>query len=50
MCLEAGLTAAIIDSADQDLVDAMITAEVLIGQQLYSDDYVKAWKMQKGLA
>jgi 5-methyltetrahydrofolate corrinoid/iron sulfur protein methyltransferase len=49
MCMAAGLTAAILDSADQDLVEALITAEVLLGQQLYSDDYIKAWKMQKGL-
>ena len=49
MCLTAGLDAAILDSADQDLIDAMITAEVLLGKQLYSDEYVKAWKMQKGL-
>jgi 5-methyltetrahydrofolate corrinoid/iron sulfur protein methyltransferase len=49
MCLAAGLTAAILDAADRDLVEAMITAEVLQGKQLYSDDYVKAWKMQKGL-
>ncbi|MHB1034885.1 MAG: dihydropteroate synthase [Pirellulales bacterium] len=49
MCMAAGLTAAIVDSADQDLIDAVITAEVLLGQQLYSDDYIKAWKMQKGL-
>jgi hypothetical protein len=27
----------------------MITAEVLLGKHLYSDDYIKAWKMQKGL-
>ena len=31
-----------------DLIDAMITAEVF-GSILYSDDYVKAWRMQKGL-
>lgn len=49
MCLAAGLTAAIVDSADKDLVDALITAEVLMGKELYSDDYIKAWKMQKGL-
>jgi 5-methyltetrahydrofolate corrinoid/iron sulfur protein methyltransferase len=49
MCLTAGLDAAILDAADQDLIDAMITAEVLLGKQLYSDEYVKAWKMQKGL-
>ena len=49
MCLTAGLDAAIVDAADQDLIDAMITAEVLMGKHLYSDEYVKAWRMQKGL-
>jgi len=49
MCLAAGLDAAILDAADQDLVEAMITAEVLLGKHLYSDEYVKAWRMQKGL-
>ena len=49
MCLTAGLDAAILDSADDDLIDAMITAEVLLGKHLYSDEYLKAWKMQKGL-
>jgi len=49
MCLAAGLDAAIMDAADQDLVEAMISAEVLLGKHLYSDDYVKAWRMQKGL-
>jgi 5-methyltetrahydrofolate corrinoid/iron sulfur protein methyltransferase len=49
MCLTAGLDAAIVDAADQDLIDAMITAEVLLGKNLYSDEYVKAWRMQKGL-
>jgi len=50
MCMAAGLTAAILDAADHDMIDALITAEVLLGKQLYSDDYLKAWKMQKGLA
>lgn len=49
MCLTAGLDAAIVDSADQELIEAMITAEVLLGRNLYSDEYVKAWRMQKGL-
>ncbi len=49
MCLTAGLDAAILDADDQELMDAMITAEVLLGKHLYSDEYVKAWKMQKGL-
>ncbi len=50
MCLTAGLNAAIVDAADKDLVEAMITAEVLLGKHLYSDDYVKAWRIQKGLS
>jgi 5-methyltetrahydrofolate corrinoid/iron sulfur protein methyltransferase len=50
MALAAGLDAAIMDADDEDLVHAMITAEILLGKHLYSDDYVKAWKMQKGLA
>lgn len=50
MCVAAGLSAAIMDAADKDLVDAMITAEVLLGKHLYSDDYIKAWRIQKGLS
>jgi len=49
MCLTAGLDAAIIDAADQELVEAMIATEVLMGKNLYSDDFIKAWKVQKGL-
>ena len=49
MCLAAGLDAAIMDAADQDLVEAAISAEVLLDKQLYSDDYIKAWRMQKGI-
>ncbi len=49
MCLAAGLDAAIMDAADKDLVEAAITTEVLMGKHLYSDDFIKAWRMQKGL-
>jgi len=49
MCLTAGLDAAIMDAADKDLVEASITAEVLLGKHLYSDDFVKAWRIQKGI-
>lgn len=49
MCMAAGLDAVIMDAADKDLVDAAISAEVLLDKQLYSDDYLKAWRMQKGL-
>ena len=50
MALAAGLDAAIMDAADKDLVEGAITAEVLLEKHLYSDDYLKAWRMQKGLA
>jgi 5-methyltetrahydrofolate corrinoid/iron sulfur protein methyltransferase len=49
MCIAAGLDAAIVDAADKDLAEAAITAEVLLEKHLYSDDYIKAWRMQKGL-
>jgi 5-methyltetrahydrofolate corrinoid/iron sulfur protein methyltransferase len=49
MCMTAGLDAAIMDAADKDLVEAAVTAEVLLGKHLYSDDFIKAWKMQKGI-
>jgi 5-methyltetrahydrofolate corrinoid/iron sulfur protein methyltransferase len=49
MCLAAGLDAVIMDAADKDLVEAGVTAEVLLEKHLYSDDYLKAWRMQKGL-
>ncbi len=49
MCLAAGLDAVIMDAADKDLVEAAVTAEVLLEKHLYSDDYIKAWRMQKGL-
>jgi len=49
MCLAAGLDAAIMDAADKELVEAAVTAEVLLDKHLYSDDYLKAWRMQKGI-
>ena len=49
MAIAAGLDAAIMDAADKELVEAAVSAEVLLEKHLYSDDYIKAWKMQKGL-
>lgn len=49
MAIAAGLDSAIMDAADQDLVEAAITAEILLDKHLYSDDYIKAWRMQKGI-
>jgi 5-methyltetrahydrofolate corrinoid/iron sulfur protein methyltransferase len=50
MCIAAGLDAAIMDAADKELVEAAVSAEVLLEKHLYSDDYLKAWRMQKGIA
>ena len=49
MCIAAGLDAAIMDAADKELVEAAVSAEVLLEKHLYSDDYLKAWRMQKGI-
>jgi 5-methyltetrahydrofolate corrinoid/iron sulfur protein methyltransferase len=49
MSLAAGLDAAIMDAADKDLVEAALAAEVLMDKLLYSDDFVKGWKVQKGI-
>lgn len=49
MAIAAGLDAAIMDAADKELVEAAVTAEVLLAKHLYSHDYVKAWRMQKGI-
>ncbi len=49
MAITAGLDSAIMDAADTELVEAAITAEVLLNKNLYSDDYIKAWKMQKSI-
>ncbi len=44
MCIGAGLDAAILDPHDEQLMNTMITAEVLMNQAIYSDDYLKAYK------
>jgi 5-methyltetrahydrofolate corrinoid/iron sulfur protein methyltransferase len=41
MLMSHGLEAAIVDVEDQDLVAAMKTAEILLNQKLYADDYLK---------
>ncbi len=50
MCIAAGLDAAIMDAADKELVEAAVSAEVILEKHLYSDDYLKAWRMQKSIA
>jgi 5-methyltetrahydrofolate corrinoid/iron sulfur protein methyltransferase len=47
MCIGVGLNAAIMDALDRDLMDAAITAEVLLEKQLYCDDYIAAYLSNK---
>ena len=45
MAVSAGLDAAIVDVLDTDLMDAAITAELLLNKQIYSDSFLKAGRM-----
>ncbi|MDP6686153.1 MAG: dihydropteroate synthase [Candidatus Omnitrophota bacterium] len=44
MALAAGLDAAIMDAADEKLVDAAITTDLLLEKQLYCDSYLEAYR------
>jgi 5-methyltetrahydrofolate corrinoid/iron sulfur protein methyltransferase len=44
MCLTCGLDSAIIDPFDTELVEAMITTELLLCKAIYADDFIKAYK------
>ena len=44
MAISAGLDAAIMDASDKELVDAAITAELLMEKQLYCDSYLDAYR------
>jgi 5-methyltetrahydrofolate corrinoid/iron sulfur protein methyltransferase len=48
MAIAAGLDAAIVDCLDEELMDAMITAELLLNQQVYSADFLKAYRASHG--
>lgn len=43
MAIGAGLNAAIMDALDKELMEAAISAEVLLEKQLYCDDYIAAY-------
>lgn len=44
MAVAAGLDAAILDAMDTEMMDAMITAELLMNKNVYCDDYLKAYR------
>jgi 5-methyltetrahydrofolate corrinoid/iron sulfur protein methyltransferase len=44
MAIACGLDAAILDPLDTNLMNSMITAELLMGKQIYCDHYLEAYK------
>jgi 5-methyltetrahydrofolate corrinoid/iron sulfur protein methyltransferase len=48
MAMAMGLDAAIVNVCDEELMQAVATAEILLGQEIYSDAYLKAYR-QKGM-
>jgi len=44
MAVASGLDAAILDVTDKDLMDSLITAELLMEKQLYCDSYLEAYR------
>jgi len=47
MCIAMGLDAAIMDPFDKEMIDAMITAELLLNKHIYSDSFLAAYRTQK---
>ena len=44
MAVANGLDAAILDPEDKDLVDALITAELILNKNIYCDSYLEAYR------
>lgn len=44
MAIAHGLDAAIVDPLDRDLMDALITAELILNKQIYCDAYLDAYR------
>jgi len=47
MAIAAGLDSAIMDPTDKDLMQAAISAELLMEKQIYCDDYISAYMRSK---
>lgn len=45
MAMTAGLDSAILDMGDTAMIDAIITAEMLMNKQIYTDSFLKAGRM-----
>jgi len=44
MCMAHGLDSVILDPLDKELMDSLITAELLLDKQLYCDAYLEAYR------
>lgn len=47
MAISAGLDASIHDPLDEDMMNSMITAEMLLNKVIYSDSFLKAYRQSK---
>ncbi len=50
MAMAMGLDAAILNVCDEELMQAVATAEILMGREIYSDAYLKAYRQRVGMA
>jgi 5-methyltetrahydrofolate corrinoid/iron sulfur protein methyltransferase len=48
MAMAVGLDAAILNVCDEDMLQSVATAELLLGQEIYSDAYLKAYRQRAG--
>jgi 5-methyltetrahydrofolate corrinoid/iron sulfur protein methyltransferase len=44
MAIGSGLDAAILDPLDKELMDGLITAELILEKQIYCDSYLDAYR------
>jgi 5-methyltetrahydrofolate corrinoid/iron sulfur protein methyltransferase len=44
MAIAHGLDAAVMDPLDTEMMDAMITAELLLNKNLYCDSFLEAYR------
>lgn len=44
MAVASGLDAAILDPLDKDLMDAAITAELILNKHIYCDSFLEAYR------
>ncbi len=48
MAMARGLDAAICDVCNDELIAAIATAELMLNQEIYSDSYIRAFRMRQG--